>query len=203
MTTMPMPPRRRPGGLARALVLSGVAILFLALAALVGCERESRRFEEIPPTAMASGLVRQVVLQPGIPTKDLVAGRSSYDENAWAIGEGYRLFNQFNCSGCHGTNGGGGMGPPLMDDQWIYGSDPENIVATIMEGRPNGMPSFRGRVSTQQAYELASYIRSLSGITPFISRPSRSDHMMGTGSMQMTSAEKPKHSFVPKSTEMP
>jgi mono/diheme cytochrome c family protein len=27
-----------------------------------------------------------------------------------------------------------------MDDKWLYGSEPENIVASILEGRPNGMP---------------------------------------------------------------
>ena len=44
-----------------------------------------------------------------------------------------------NCAGCH-FNGGGGMGPPLMDNIWIYGDSIENIGASIREGRPNGMP---------------------------------------------------------------
>ena len=43
--------------------------------------------------------------------------------------EGQLLFEQMNCSGCH-ANGGGGMGPPLMDDEWIYGSQPNQIFAT-------------------------------------------------------------------------
>ena len=41
--------------------------------------------------------------------------------------------------------GGGGIGPPLMDDRWIYGSAPENIYASIVQGRPNGMPAWGGR----------------------------------------------------------
>ena len=36
------------------------------------------------------------------------------------------------------------MGPPLMDDKWIYGYEPEQVFATIVEGRPNGMPAFGG-----------------------------------------------------------
>ena len=66
------------------------------------------------------------------------------------MAEGQRLYRWYNCAGCH-ANGGGGMGPPLMDDKWIYGSEPENIVATILEGRPNGMPSFRGKVPDDQS----------------------------------------------------
>jgi cytochrome c oxidase cbb3-type subunit 3 len=54
------------------------------------------------------------------------------------------------------------MGPALMDEKWIYGSDPENIFATIEEGRPNGMPSFRGRIPEQQIWQLVGYVQSLS-----------------------------------------
>ena len=34
------------------------------------------------------------------------------------------------------------MGPALMDDEWRYGGRIDQIAATIMEGRPGGMPSF-------------------------------------------------------------
>ena len=56
------------------------------------------------------------------------------------------LFTSYNCVGCHGSGGGGGMGPPLKDHKWIYGADPANIFATIVEGRPNGMPSCRNKI---------------------------------------------------------
>ena len=29
-----------------------------------------------------------------------------------------------------------------MDAEWIYGSHPEQIYSDIVQGRPNGMPSF-------------------------------------------------------------
>src|ERR1044071_3848683 len=51
------------------------------------------------------------------------------ETNAYAIAEGKRLYTQLNCVGCH-ANGGGGMGPPLMDDKWIYGSAPANKIGT-------------------------------------------------------------------------
>jgi cytochrome c oxidase cbb3-type subunit 3 len=69
------------------------------------------------------------------------------------------------------------MGPALMDDYWIYGSEPQNIFATIVQGRPNGMPSFRNRIPEYQVWELAAYVRSLSGLLPKDVAPNRTDEM--------------------------
>ena len=33
-----------------------------------------------------------------------------------------------------------------------------------MKGRPNGMPSFRGRIPEDQIWQLVAYVRSLSGL---------------------------------------
>lgn len=81
--------------------------------------------------------------------------------NAYHIAQGQRLFGWMNCSGCH-SHGGGGMGPPLRDAKWRYGSSMDNIVQTILNGRPNGMPAFRARITEDQAWELAAYVTSLS-----------------------------------------
>ena len=67
------------------------------------------------------------------------------------------------------------MGPPLRDDEWIYGSDPENIFRTIMEGRPNGMPSFAGRVNPDDVWKLVAFVRTLAGMTPRDVWPARAD----------------------------
>jgi cytochrome c oxidase cbb3-type subunit III len=169
--------------------------------ALVACEREERRFRETPPTATALTAVTLSDLQPGPRTKQVVL-RNPYDGNAYAISEGQRLFSAYNCSGCH-ANGGGGMGPPLMDDEWIYGSEPENIFSTIVEGRPNGMPSFRGRIPDSQVWELVAYVRSLSGLTPSAARSSRQDHMIVSGSQSLRPAESPKSSSIPPGAQRP
>jgi cytochrome c oxidase cbb3-type subunit III len=86
-----------------------------------------------------------------------------YENSAYQATQGKKLFAWFNCTGCH-TNGGGGSGPALMDDEWLYGSRIENIVASIAEGRPNGMPSFRGKIPDEQIWQLAAYVRSLAGL---------------------------------------
>jgi cytochrome c oxidase cbb3-type subunit 3 len=153
-------------------VTAGMMILGLTLAA---CEREERRFSEIPPGVSPRG-VRVGELQPGLAAAPTPHVPGPYDENAYAIAEGKRLYTWFNCVGCH-AHGGGGMGPPLMDDKWIYGSGPANIFATIIEGRPNGMPAYGGKISASQVWQLVAYVRSLSGLVPKDAASGRSDHM--------------------------
>jgi len=177
-----------------------------ALAALLlvslGCDREDRRYRESPPSATPTGVVRVSSLQPG-PMLDSTHLTNAYQENAYAISEGQRLFAWYNCSGCH-ANGGGGMGPPLMDDEWIYGAAPENVYLTIVQGRPNGMPSFGSRIPTPQIWQLVAYVRSLSAQTPSAARSSRSDHMMNApGSQSLQKPAKPKTNSRPPAGEMP
>src|SRR5207248_6110969 len=102
--------------------------------------------------------------------------RHPLERNAWAIAQGKQLYEAYNCNGCH-ANGGGGMGPALMDAAWLYGSEPVDVYTSIVEGRPNGMPAFGGRIADQQVWQLVAYVRSLSAQTRFDVRPGRTDHM--------------------------
>jgi cytochrome c oxidase cbb3-type subunit 3 len=124
------------------------------------------------------------------------------EDNAYAVSEGKRLYNAWNCSGCH-FQGGGGIGPPLMDDQWIYGSQPENIFETIVEGRPNGMPSFGGRLGNDQVWQLVAYVRSMSGLLAKDVASGRNDDMQVRSQEQSTEKAVPVQSSVPKSSEQP
>jgi cytochrome c oxidase cbb3-type subunit 3 len=111
------------------------------------------------------------------------------------MAEGKRLYTVYNCAGCH-ANGGGGMGPALMDDRWIYGSAPANVYQTIVEGRPNGMPSFRGRISSTQVWMIVAYVESMSGQAPIDVMPGRTDHMGYSTPENARSAETPKQTGV-------
>jgi cytochrome c oxidase cbb3-type subunit 3 len=120
----------------------------LVVALLLGaCEREQRHLNG--PLPVSSGAEVASVT----PRQERVA----YD-----VSQGKRLFRWYNCSGCHGS-GGGGMGPPLMDAKWLYGASSAEIAQSILQGRPNGMPAFAGRIPPDQALQLAAYIRSMSG----------------------------------------
>jgi cytochrome c oxidase cbb3-type subunit 3 len=110
-------------------------------------------------------------------TMKAAAGR--YDESsAYELAQGKQWYRWYNCVGCH-AQGGGSIGPALMDDQWIYGSRPDDIFATIMDGRPNGMPSFRGRIPEAQAWQLVAYVRSMSGLVSADVATSRAEGMFG------------------------
>ncbi len=173
------------------------AIAFvLLLVASAACEREARRFSDEQSAQSTATAARQSALVPGVPTPE-VRVDAYYEDNAYAIAQGKRLFSYFNCVGCH-ANGGGGMGPALMDDRWIYGSDPENIFATIVEGRPNGMPSFGGKIPADRVWWIVAYVRSMSGLTPKGASPGRDDHMQyNKPPMRLQEAETPRRSNRP------
>jgi cytochrome c oxidase cbb3-type subunit 3 len=179
-------------------IAAGVALAAaLVLVALVtGCQREERHFQAAPPGATPPGIVRMSSNIPG-PPSPVDSSVGPYGNNAYAVSQGQKLFSSFNCAGCH-SNGGGGMGPPLMDDEWVYGSEPRNIYESIVEGRPNGMPSWGGRIPDKNIWELVAYVRSLGGLTPSATRSARTDNMMmKPGSQSLMKPSKPKPSSLP------
>jgi cytochrome c oxidase cbb3-type subunit 3 len=142
-------------------------LLLAGLLVLAGCEREERHFQaethNATPTASA---VRESSNQParalGGDVRSAASNISMYDDNAHAVADGRRLYRWFNCAGCH-ANGGGGIGPALMDSEWRYGSDPQSLFDTIMKGRPNGMPSFGGHIPEDQVWRIVAYVRAMGG----------------------------------------
>lgn len=154
----------------RALVLLVICALF----ATAGCERETRRYTELPAAADRSTAVRLTDLQPGSPQQQAPV-QSPYQYNAYGIAEGKRLYSAYNCSGCHAVAGGGSIGPALIDDKWIYGSHADQIFSSISQGRPDGMPSFGGHIPDQQIWQLVAYVQSLAGLVSQDAATSRND----------------------------
>jgi cytochrome c oxidase cbb3-type subunit 3 len=72
-----------------------------------------------------------------------------------------------NCIPCHGTNGGGTVGPNLTDAYWIHGGGIKNLFNTIKYGVPaKGMISWQTQLNPKKMQEVASYVISLSGTNP-------------------------------------
>jgi cytochrome c oxidase cbb3-type subunit III len=130
----------------------------------IGCQEEQKHLHTTPPVSVR--WVHQTELEPGplIPERRPRGVQNPFEGNAHATGEGKKLYHYFNCSGCH-ANGGGAIGPPLMDDEWIYGSAAENIFLAIVEGRPQGMPAYGNRIPDYQVWQIVAYVRSLSGLS--------------------------------------
>lgn len=125
----------------------------MAALLLAGCEREKRVYSGQPATNPAGEL---------------------YQENAYDVAQGKRLYTWMNCTGCH-AHGGGGIGPALMDNRWIYGGKIQQIYRSIRDGRKNGMPAWKNRLTDQQIWQLAAYVRSMGRYVRKDVAPSRDD----------------------------
>jgi cytochrome c oxidase cbb3-type subunit 3 len=163
----------------------------LYLLFLTGCEdqaglRESNQQAPQPVTRMTE-------FGPG--TTDATNSTHPYINSRHAINEGKRLYSWFNCVGCH-ANGGGGMGPPLIDATWIYGSTPANIYSSIMEGRPNGMPAFYGKIPEQEAWKIVAYVRSLGGLDAGLPKGATSKPLQDNSSQVNPSQDEENHKGV-------
>jgi cytochrome c oxidase cbb3-type subunit III len=138
----------------------------LLLAALAGgCGDDDH---DVTTAADQPGPVRGVIFPPDAPlhpgpqpAQRIVAQRNPFEGDRQAQRDGERIYIWYNCAGCHGTLGGGGIGPPLRDDSWIYGSDPASIFQSIAQGRPQGMPAYGGITSEDQVWKIVAYIQAL------------------------------------------
>jgi cytochrome c oxidase cbb3-type subunit 3 len=156
--------------------LAAIALVML----LCGCDREERQSRGKPLGETAPIIASPDTIYPGnTPPPPLDPRAAAYDGNAFAIAQGQQLFSWMNCVGCH-SHGGGGMGPALMDGKWRYGGRIDQIAASIYEGRPNGMPAWRNKLTDQQVWQLAAYVRTLSGQTRKDAVSARTDTMSNT-----------------------
>jgi len=80
-----------------------------------------------------------------------------------ALNIGRNLFLN-NCATCHGSDGGGAPGfPNLADKDWLWGGDPDTVVATIANGRTGVMPPWGEVLGPRGVEDMLSYVLSLSG----------------------------------------
>lgn len=71
------------------------------------------------------------------------------------------------CAACHAADGGGLVGPNLVDDYWLHGGSMSDIFKSIKYGWPEkGMKSWKDDYSPVQMAQISSYIHSIKGIKP-------------------------------------
>ncbi len=129
----------------------------LLLLGAVGCQRASA------PGAAAVSLPMHATAVGPIPGagKHFTFQTNPLANDPVALQEGRKLFNWYNCSGCHGGHAGGGMGPSLRDKVWLYGDRDDQIFDSIAEGRGAGMPSWGTKIPEEQIWKLVAYIKSM------------------------------------------
>src|SRR3954468_3922373 len=168
---------------------ASLLILGVAALALSACDREERHSRSKPiGETVPAGQSPDTIWPGGTIPQTLDPRAKLYDNNAPAISEGQYLYTQMNCVGCH-SHGGGGMGPALMDDEWRYGGRIAQIAASIAEGRPNGMPAWRTKLTDDQIWKLAAYVRTMSGQPSKDVVNSRPDEMSGPAPQTLTPRE--------------
>jgi len=83
--------------------------------------------------------------------------------NPAALSAGRNLFVN-NCAQCHGSDAGGARGyPNLTDAEWQWGGTPEQVLATIRNGRTGVMPPLGQALDDATVDLLVDYVQSLAG----------------------------------------
>jgi len=90
----------------------------------------------------------------------------TYLSDALALDAGKKIFVTA-CAACHAADGGGTVGPNLVDEYWLHGGSMSDLFKSIKYGWPEkGMKSWKDDYSPAQIAQLASYIKSLKGTKP-------------------------------------
>lgn len=92
--------------------------------------------------------------------------------NSFAVSAGAAVFRSY-CSQCHGSGAAGAVGyPNLLDDDWLWGGDIENIHLTIAHGirneddddaRYSEMPAFGEILDPEEIVQVVNYVQTLAG----------------------------------------
>lgn len=83
---------------------------------------------------------------------DVIAG------NPEAIKLGRAIFNN-TCATCHGSSAQGALGfPNLSDNVWKWGSKPDDILTTVMEGRTGVMPPWGKVLAGMGGQDATDYV---------------------------------------------
>lgn len=90
------------------------------------------------------------------------------DENIWKMSRndvfaiaGKQTFES-TCASCHGAGLTGGIGPNLLDNDWLHGGAPMDVYNVVNNGvLVKGMPAWGPVLGTKKVTEVVAYIMSL------------------------------------------
>ena len=88
---------------------------------------------------------------------------SGQDADAERLAAGEEIFTDAgSCYDCHDYDGYGnpaiGGAKLMIPDKYVYGSDRESILASIVEGRHGVSPAFENRLSAGEVKAIAVYV---------------------------------------------
>lgn len=121
---------------------------------------------------------------------------ASMDENSVTllsdkagIDAGMKIFRE-KCTACHGTEGGGSVGPNLTDAYWLHGGGIHNVFKVIKYGVPEkGMISWEKQLSPTDIQKVASFVLSLKGSKPANAKEPQGDLEETSAGGRLSAAE--------------
>ena len=88
--------------------------------------------------------------------------KNPYTGDPEAIEAGRKLWRKTGCYSCHGGVAEGGVGPSLIDDEWIYKPTDKTLFKAIAEGRSGTvMVGWSKELNPDETWKVIAYIRSL------------------------------------------
>jgi len=135
----------------------GYLVVYPGLGAFAGTSGWSSTAQHDADAAAAESKLRVLFARfEGIAVAQLAS-------NPEAVALGRSVFAN-NCTQCHGSDARGARGfPNLTDNDWIWGGDPDTVLASIVGGRQAAMPAWAAVLGEQGITEAATYVLSLSG----------------------------------------
>ncbi len=103
-----------------------------------------------------------------IQSEKLLSGAGTLsDETLWQmsrntvlVGSGEKTFST-TCASCHGEKLTGGIGPNLVDQTWLHGGRPTDLISTVTNGVPmKGMPTWGPVLGAKKISEVVAFILS-------------------------------------------
>jgi cytochrome c oxidase cbb3-type subunit 3 len=122
-------------------------------------------------TQIAEHEAQNETLVASLNAADLTTLAAGDDLHRYAVSRGGAVFRA-QCSQCHGSGAAGAKGyPNLLDDDWLWGGDMENLVLTIAHGirnetdgdaRYSEMPAYDDLLEDEEIGAVVEYVYSLS-----------------------------------------
>ncbi|WP_299620756.1 cytochrome-c oxidase, cbb3-type subunit III [uncultured Tateyamaria sp.] len=138
-----------------------------ATAGVLGYSTRAEVAEEIAAVATANGPINA-----RLEAAELTDVRADADLMQYATSAGGAVYRTW-CTQCHGSGAAGAVGfPNLLDDDWLWGGDIENIYLTIAHGirneedldsRYSEMPAYGEIFEDGEIASVVQYVKSLSG----------------------------------------
>jgi len=118
----------------------------LATSDTAALEQEMDRIEATKLAASATQLDDAKLWEMSRNTIFVDAGKATYETT---------------CASCHQADLSGGIGPNLLDEEWIHGGTPTEVFGVVDKGvLAKGMPAWGPVIGAKKTSEVVAYIMS-------------------------------------------